>query len=126
MIRPLLWLSLLAVWALPVVAQEASPEKRAQKLHAISFGEQCHPSGGYVPDDPIESWTFRYAPSWSEGTEEDKEEGSQQEHEASGVGEGEGEDEAAVEPADETRATSSLTTGTSADAMPGKARVTTL
>jgi hypothetical protein len=73
MIRPLLWLPLIVVGVAPAVAQEASPEKRAQKLHAISFGEQCHSSGGYMPDDPVESWTFRYAPSWSEGTEEDKE-----------------------------------------------------
>lgn len=73
MIRPLLWLPLLAIWTLPAAAQEASPEKRAQKLHALSFGEQCHSSGGYLPDDPIESWTFSYVPSWSEGAEEDKE-----------------------------------------------------
>lgn len=72
MIRPLLWLPLIAAWVSPVLSQEASPEKRAQKLHALSFGEQCHSGGGYRPDDPIESWTFDYMPSWSEGSEEDK------------------------------------------------------
>jgi len=73
MIRPLLWLPLIAACVSPVLSQEASPEKRAQKLHALSFGEQCHSAAGYAPDDLIESWTFSYAPSWSEGAEEAKE-----------------------------------------------------
>ena len=73
MIRPLLWLPLLAVWVSPALAQEASPEKRAQKLHTLARGEQCHLAAGYRPDDTVESWTFSYLPSWSEGDEDDKE-----------------------------------------------------
>ncbi|QYO78519.1 DUF1176 domain-containing protein [Devosia salina] len=70
MIRPLLWLPLLAVSASATLAQEASLEKRAMKLHALASGTYCDEAGsGYVPDDAFQSWTFDYTPSWSDGSD---------------------------------------------------------
>ncbi len=70
MIRPLLWLPLLAVSASATLAQEASLEKRAMKLHALASGTYCDVAGsGYVPDDAFQSWTFDYTPSWSDGSD---------------------------------------------------------
>jgi hypothetical protein len=73
MIRPLLWMSLLAVLAAPAAAQDASLEKQARKLHALAGGDTCEGSS-YVPEDDYESWTFSYTPSWSTGDESDREE----------------------------------------------------
>lgn len=73
MIRPLLWLPLAAVLMGPATAQEASLEKRVQKLHALAGGEYCQPvEGGFVPDDAYVSWTFSYKPSWSEDAPEEE------------------------------------------------------
>ena len=72
MIRPLLWLPLLAIVAGPAAAQEASLEKQARKLHSLSSGDACD-SSGYVPEDDYQSWTFSYLPSWSAGDEADRE-----------------------------------------------------
>lgn len=70
MIRPLLWLPLLAVSASATLAQEASLEKRVMKLHALAGGTYCDEAGsGYVPDDAFQSWTFDYTPSWSDGSD---------------------------------------------------------
>ncbi len=74
MIRPLLWLPLLAVSASATLAQEASLEKQVRKLHAQAGGAYCAPvEGGYVPEDDYLSWTFSYQPSWS-SDESDREE----------------------------------------------------
>lgn len=73
MIRPLLWLPLLALSVGPVLAQEASLEKRAQKLHALAGGEWCQPeiAAGFDPEDgAYREWTLRYTPDW-EGAEEE-------------------------------------------------------
>lgn len=65
MIRPLLWLSLMAVSVPMAAAQDASLEKRLLKLHGLSGGSYCEvPEGGFVPEDSFSSWTFSYTPSW--------------------------------------------------------------
>ncbi|UYO00270.1 MAG: DUF1176 domain-containing protein [Devosia sp.] len=72
MIRPLLWLPLAALCASPALGQDASLEKRAQKLHAMSGGTYCEPvEGGYVPEDAYMAWDLTYKPSWSEDAEEE-------------------------------------------------------
>lgn len=71
MIRPLLWLPILALSATAALAQDASLEKQARKLHKLAGGDACAGSG-YVPEDDYESWTFSYLPSWSSGEESDR------------------------------------------------------
>jgi hypothetical protein len=66
MIRPLLWLPLIALSACPVLAQEASLEKRVLKLHALAGGDWCEPHGIAYEEDRFQSWTFTYQPSWDE------------------------------------------------------------
>lgn len=73
MIRPLLWLPLAALLVLPASAQDASLEKRVQKLHALAGGAYCETvEGGFVPEDAYTSWTFSYKPSWSEDAAEEE------------------------------------------------------
>ncbi|NGP17639.1 DUF1176 domain-containing protein [Devosia aurantiaca] len=66
MIRPLLWLPVAALCLTPVVAQEASLLKQAEKLHALAAGQWC--DGGWTGWDKEradpEQWTFSYAPSY--------------------------------------------------------------
>lgn len=65
MIRPLLWLPLLALSTFSAFAQDASLEKRVMKLHAVAGGDWCDPAGtDFGPDDRFQSWTFNYLPSW--------------------------------------------------------------
>lgn len=73
MIRPLLWLPLLAVSTPQSLAQEASLEKRVMKLHALAGGDWCQPDA--VPsdaEDALKSWTFTYQPSWSADAEREE------------------------------------------------------
>lgn len=73
MIRPLLWLPLAALSLAPALAQEASLEKQAQKLHKLAGGAYCEPvQGGFVPEDAYLEWTFSYQPGWSEDAEEEE------------------------------------------------------
>lgn len=73
MIRPLLWLPVLALSVTPALAQVASLEKQATKLHALAGGDWClSDENSYVPDDAYVSWTFSYKPDWSaDAPEED-------------------------------------------------------
>lgn len=65
MIRPLLWLSLTAVFASAAMAQDASMEKRVMKLHALAGGDWCEPDGFLADaEDRFKSWTFSYQPGW--------------------------------------------------------------
>ena len=71
MIRPLLWLPLMAVSLVPALAQEASLEKRAHKLHALAGGEWCQPeiAAGFDQEDgAYREWTCSVTPDW-EGAE---------------------------------------------------------
>lgn len=72
MIRPLLWLPLAALSLSPALAQEASLEKQAQKLHALAGGAYCELSGGFVPEDAYSEWTFTYQPSYSDDAPEEE------------------------------------------------------
>jgi len=64
MIRPLLWLPLLALSGSAVLAQDASIEKRVMKLHALAGGDWCEPDAVVLDDEErFESWTFSYQPS---------------------------------------------------------------
>jgi hypothetical protein len=67
MIRPLLWLPLLALSVPVALAQDASPEKRVMKLHGLAGGDWCEPDG-FIADeeDRFKSWTFSYQPRWNE------------------------------------------------------------
>lgn len=72
MIRPLLWLPLAALSLTPVLAQEASLQKQAEKLHKLAGGAYCERvEGGFVPDDAYQEWPISYQPSWSEEAEEE-------------------------------------------------------
>ncbi|MBJ3784385.1 DUF1176 domain-containing protein [Devosia sediminis] len=65
MIRPLLWLPLIALSAPAALAQEASLEKRVMKLHALAGGDWCEPDGFLMDEEErFNSWTFSYQPSW--------------------------------------------------------------
>jgi hypothetical protein len=65
MIRPLLWLPILALSGTAVLAQDASIEKRVMKLHALAGGDWCEPDAVALDDEErFESWTFSYQPSW--------------------------------------------------------------
>lgn len=58
---------------MPAHAQDASLEKRVQKLHAQAGGESCvQGDGGFVPDDAYLSWTFSYQPEWSAEAEKEE------------------------------------------------------
>ncbi|QQR40592.1 DUF1176 domain-containing protein [Devosia rhizoryzae] len=70
MIRPLLWLPLLALSIEPALAQ-ASIEKQAQKLHKLAGGEWCQPeiAAGLDPENgAYQEWTLTYTPDY-EGAE---------------------------------------------------------
>ena len=72
MIRPLLCLPLVALSSTSALAQEASLEKRATKLHALAGGEWCDgPEAEWAPEDSYSEWTFSFQPSWSEDAEEE-------------------------------------------------------
>ena len=64
MIRPLLWLPLLALTTTAALAENASLDKRVTKLHALAGGDWCEPSVSAY-EDYFLSWTFTYQPSWS-------------------------------------------------------------
>lgn len=67
MIRPLLWLPLLALSGSAALAQDTSLEKRVMKLHALAGGEWCEPEAEpFDPEDRFKSWNFSYQPSWDE------------------------------------------------------------
>lgn len=70
MIRPLLWLPILALSGPAVLAQDASLEKRAIKLHTLAGGDWCEPlEYAYDAEDAYRSWTFTYQPAWSADAE---------------------------------------------------------
>ncbi len=70
MIRPLLWLPLAALSLSPAMAvEETTLEERVKALHALAGGEWCNTNDGFMADQPVQSWTFSYKPSWSEDAE---------------------------------------------------------
>lgn len=72
MIRPLVWLPLMAVMLSGVaMAQEASLEKQARKLHALAGGDLCDDEAGAWADEDFASWELTYQPSWSDDAPEE-------------------------------------------------------
>ncbi len=71
MIRPLLWLPLAALCVAPALAQEASLEKQARKLHALAGGDMCDAESGAWVDEDFASWDLSYQPSWSDDAPEE-------------------------------------------------------
>lgn len=70
MIRPLLWLPLAALSLSPVVAAEDTTlEERVKALHTLAGGEWCSMDDSFMGQQPVQSWTFSYKPSWSEDAE---------------------------------------------------------
>jgi hypothetical protein len=73
MIRPLFCLPLAALLLTgPTLAQDASLEKQARKLHAQAGGNWCDaPTDGFGADEDFASWTLTYQPSWSDDAPEE-------------------------------------------------------
>lgn len=72
MIRPMVWLPVMAVMLTGVVhAQDASLEKQARKLHALAGGEWCDGDASAWADEDFASWDLTYKPSWSDDAPEE-------------------------------------------------------
>ena len=72
MIRPLVWLPLMAVMLSGVaMAQDASLEKQARKLHALAGGDWCVSEEEAWVDEDFATWELKYQPSWSDDAPEE-------------------------------------------------------
>lgn len=70
MLRPLLWLPLLALSIPPALAQGDPLEQRARKLHALAGGACDEDVSGWEDED-FASWEITYKPSYSDDAPEE-------------------------------------------------------
>jgi hypothetical protein len=71
MIRPLLWLPLVALISTPTLAQDAALEKQARKLHAQAGGTMCDTEVTGWEEEDFASWVLTYQPSYSDDAPEE-------------------------------------------------------
>ncbi|MBJ6986245.1 MULTISPECIES: DUF1176 domain-containing protein [unclassified Devosia] len=70
MIRPLLWLPLIALSVSAAAANDIDLREAATKLHQAAGGEVCSEPDEYFQDDAYGAWEISYQPSWTDDEEQ--------------------------------------------------------